>query len=301
MLRAKGRLDHVAGNDPVQQPPPTGVACGPRSEPCQGIPGRPRCSVWDAVRRCAAVLAHAPPSAPAIVASSGAVRKRWRSSSIGAGVRQIRWYGGRGQASRHAAARSIAARARPSAGRRIQCRRSPGAFDIILICRSPPESHERSVSPRGCTPSMTCTAIPPSGRLARARSAECCARSPTVRVAQLTDHDELMASRPQVVARATGLAFVPGASRDLGLAGETVHIAGLGVDPGAPGTVCRSRRPACWIDVARAALATFARRHPFDAFAGACRFARNPARFRRLRVLRLPFIASGVMSDVKTV
>ena len=53
-----------------------------------------------------------------------------------------------------------------------------------------------------------------------------------VELLALTDHDELGGIAPaQGVARAHGLAFVPGVEISVSFAGETVHIVGLGIDP----------------------------------------------------------------------
>nr|HNH65172.1 PHP domain-containing protein [Thauera aminoaromatica] len=123
-----------------------------------------------------------------------------------------------------------------------------------------------------------------------------------VELLALTDHDELGGiASAQVVARANGLAFVPGVEISVSFAGETVHIVGLGVDPGSAelcaglaalraGRDGRARR--IGDELARVGIP--------DAFAGACRFARNPALVSRAHFAR-HLVASGVMPDVKTV
>ena len=123
-----------------------------------------------------------------------------------------------------------------------------------------------------------------------------------VELLALTDHDELGGiAAAQGVARAHGLAFVPGVEISVSFAGETVHIVGLGVDPECPalraglaalraGRDGRARR--IGEELARVGIP--------DAFAGACRFARNPALVSRAHFAR-HLVASGVMPDVKTV
>lgn len=123
-----------------------------------------------------------------------------------------------------------------------------------------------------------------------------------VELLALTDHDELGGIAPaQGVARAHGLAFVPGVEISVSFAGETVHIVGLGIDPECAelrdglaalraGRDGRARR--IGEELARVGIP--------DAFAGACRFARNPALVSRAHFAR-HLVASGVMPDVRTV
>ena len=111
-----------------------------------------------------------------------------------------------------------------------------------------------------------------------------------VELLALTDHDELGGiAAAQGVARAHGLAFVPGVEISVSFAGETVHIVGLGVDPECPalraglaalraGRDGRARRMG--EELARVGIP--------DAFAGACSFARNPALVSRARSTPTP-------------
>lgn len=123
-----------------------------------------------------------------------------------------------------------------------------------------------------------------------------------VELLALTDHDELGGlDEATGAAREAGLRFVPGVEISTSFAGETIHIVGLGIDPGHPvlvdglrqvreGRDARAQR----IGDALAAVGIG------DALAGARRFARNPALVSRAHFARF-LVASGVMPDVKTV
>lgn len=118
----------------------------------------------------------------------------------------------------------------------------------------------------------------------------------------LTDHDELgglaEASR---AAAALGMRFVPGVEISVTWAGETVHVLGLGIDPGnralreglartRAGRLARAREMAAQLEAAGVS----------DAFEGALRHVGNPELISRTHFAR-HIVACGVCKDVDEV
>lgn len=118
----------------------------------------------------------------------------------------------------------------------------------------------------------------------------------------LTDHDELGGLALAAAAAAElGIGFVPGVEISMSFAGETIHIVGLGIDPGNPGLIAGLLQVRAGRDArARRMSEALAAVGIAGALEGAHRFARNPALVSRAHFAR-HLVASGVMPDVRTV
>ena len=118
----------------------------------------------------------------------------------------------------------------------------------------------------------------------------------------LTDHDELAGlAEAGEAAQALGLAFLPGVEISVSFAGITVHIVGLGIDPGNPALVAglaatrggRQLRAQAMADgLARVGLP--------GALAGALRYVGNPELVSRTHFARW-LVESGACSDTGAV
>ncbi|WP_341649345.1 3',5'-nucleoside bisphosphate phosphatase [Thauera humireducens] len=118
----------------------------------------------------------------------------------------------------------------------------------------------------------------------------------------LTDHDELGGLALAAAAAAeSGVGFVAGVEVSVSFAGETIHIVGLGIDPGNPDLIAGLRQVRAGRDArARRMSEALAAVGIAGALEGAHRFARNPALVSRAHFAR-HLVASGVMPDVRTV
>ncbi|ENO77126.1 3',5'-nucleoside bisphosphate phosphatase [Thauera sp. 63] len=118
----------------------------------------------------------------------------------------------------------------------------------------------------------------------------------------LTDHDELGGLALAAAAAAeSGVGFVAGVEVSVSFAGETIHIVGLGIDPGNPDLIAGLRQVRAGRDArAQRMSEALAAVGIAGALEGAHRFARNPALVSRAHFAR-HLVASGVMPDVRTV
>ncbi len=125
------------------------------------------------------------------------------------------------------------------------------------------------------------------------------AREHGVELFALTDHDEVGGLAAAAAAAAEiGLVFVPGVEISVTWGGETIHVVGLRIDPGCAelraglartrsGRDARARRMGD--DLARAGIP--------DAYAGALKYAGNPALLGRTHFARY-IVEQGVCRDV---
>lgn len=118
----------------------------------------------------------------------------------------------------------------------------------------------------------------------------------------LTDHDETGGLDEAATAAAgSGLRLLPGVEISVSWHGDTVHVVGLGIDPGCSELLEGLRTLRAGRDErARRISNELDRVGIHDAFEGACRFARNPALVSRAHFAR-HIVLTGLMADVQTV
>lgn len=123
-----------------------------------------------------------------------------------------------------------------------------------------------------------------------------------VQMLALTDHDELDGlAEAAAQAGALGMRFVPGVEISVTWASETIHVLGLGVDPGSAALAEGVARTRAGRDGrAREMAAELAAAGVPDAYEGARRHAGNPAMISRTHFARY-IVELGVCGDVAEV
>ncbi|MDD2408656.1 MAG: PHP domain-containing protein [Tepidiphilus sp.] len=123
-----------------------------------------------------------------------------------------------------------------------------------------------------------------------------------VTLLSLTDHDEIAGcASAEVEARVWGISFVPGVEISVSFADETIHVLGLGVDPGDPALGEGLQRVRSGRDARAKRIAEELERHGIHgAWEGALRFAKNPALVSRAHFARY-IVSLGLMRSVSEV